>query len=340
MPCFLNLVSLKFTKLQVLNRKVFVMRFFLFAVTWLALTGTGQAAGLAFAPTADEAYEFDTGLLQGSLRAGGKSLGLSALVHKPSGTRLDGAGYGIFSHYRVFTTNRRYGPAAWDWPSQSKRLPDGAVQVYWPVGDDHPLELYATYRWRSPNTLDLETRVKAYTDLPQFESFLASYFASDFPASSVYAKAGPGTDRQPSFLSTDKQFGLWQMFPRDGNAVQLIQDGRWERPPHPVAWTMRPNLALPIGLRRHAQTGLTVVLMAPAQDCFALSTPYAGEGHYSLYLSLFGRSVPAGQTATARARLVIADAPTDAQILSLYKAYMEDLSQTQADTPTGFTTDK
>ena len=316
------------------------MRCLLFTITWLVLIGTGHAASLTFTPTTDGAYEFDTGLLQGSLRAGGKSLGLSALVHKPSGTRLDGTSYGIFSHYRVFTTNRRYGPAAWDWPSQSKRLPDGAVQVYWPVGDDHPLELYATYRWRSPNTLDLETRVKAYTDLPEFESFLASYFSPELPASSVYARPGPSSDATPTFLSTDRQFGLWQMFPRDRSAVQRIQDGRWECPPHPVAWMMRPNLALPIGIRRHARSGLTVVLMAPAQDCFALSTPYAGEGHYSLYLSLFGHSVSAGQTATARTRLVVVDAPTDAQILSLYQAYMEDLGQTPADALTGLTSDK
>jgi hypothetical protein len=80
--------------------------------------------------------------------------------------------------------------------------------------------------------------------------------------------------------------------------------------------------------------------MAPLEDCFAMSTPYAGEGHYSLYLSLFGRSVLAGQVATARARLVIADAPTDAQILSLYKSYMKDLTQIQADTPAGVDTDK
>ena len=67
--------------------------------------------------------------------------------------------------------------------------------------------------------------------------------------------------------------------------------------------------------------------MAPPEHCFAISTPFAGEGHFSLYLSLFGRSVSAGETAHARARLVIADAPTDAEILSLYELYMKDLAK-------------
>jgi len=51
-----------------------------------------------------------------------------------------------------------------------------------------------------------------------------------------------------------------------------------------------------------------------------------GEGHFSLYQSLFGRSVAAGETATAHSRLVVAESPTEAQILALYKSYMKDLS--------------
>jgi hypothetical protein len=41
---------------------------------------------------------------------------------------------------------------------------------------------------------------------------------------------------------------------------------------------------------------------------------------------LFGRDVKAGQTATARCRLVIAKSPTDKQIVELYKKYTADLS--------------
>jgi len=300
----------------------------------IGASGTVAAAGadapaprdrLAFIPAGKETYRFDTGVLRGTLRRGGKSSGLSSLTHVPSGTRLDGS-LGIVSHYRVFTTNKRYGHAAWDWPSTSKRLDGGGVQVRWPAGKDRPFEMTVVYRWSAANTLDLTTTVKANKDLPKFESFLASYFHREFPASLIYAKGGKGAKAKPVFQTTEKTLGVWQMFPRGRKAVPIIQDGRWKLHPHPVKWVIRDDLAAPIGVRRGKKSGLAAILMAPGEDCFALSTPFAGEGHFSLYLSLFGRDVKAGQTARARSRLVVAKSPTDQQILRLYKEYMKQLA--------------
>ena len=297
---------------------------FVSALATLCATLTAQevpSEGTRFISSGKEEYRFDTGILKGTLRSGGKSYGLSSLIHIPSGTRLDGLRYGIFSHYRMLTTKTRYGHAAWDWPSTSKLLPDGAVQTHWPTGKDHPFELSAVYRWSSTNTLDLETTVKADEDLPQFECYLASYFEKSFAGSSAYA----GRDPKPGFVSTERSFGNWQMFPRDGEAVSLIKDGRWNRKPHPVKWVIRQNLTAPIGIRNDPKSGLSAILMAPSRDCFAMSTPYHGEGHFSLYFSLFGRDVKAGETATTRTRLVIASKPTEEQILALYKTYISEL---------------
>ena len=69
-----------------------------------------------------------------------------------------------------------------------------------------------------------------------------------------------------------------------------------------------------------------MVLMAPAADCFAIATPYAGESHYSMYLSLFGRDVKAGRTARARSRFVVTTAGSDTEILRLYGKYIKNLS--------------
>jgi hypothetical protein len=233
---------------------------------------------------------------------------------------------GILSHYRVFTANKRYGHAAWDWPSTSKLLDDGAVQVHWPNAKDRPFEMTAVYRWSAANVLDVTTTVKAGKDLPGFESFLSSYFNKNLPASSVYVEGGAKTGGKPFFQTTEKSAGIWQMFPRNKKTVPIIQDGRWKLAPNPVAWAIRDNLAAPLGIRRGKAKGLAAILMAPAKDCFALSTPYEGEGHFSLYLSLFGRDVKAGQTATARSRLVIAKSPTEQQILGLYKEYVKGLT--------------
>jgi len=289
------------------------------SVVVLAATTTYLAGGEAerprFVPSGKESYRFDTGVLRGTLRRGGKSLGLTEVVHVPTGTRLD-KGYGLFGHYRVFAGDKRFGGGAWYWPSQSKLLPDGAVRVDWPAADDRPFKLTAVYRWAGPAALDLETTVRAKAALPAFESFLACYFSPAFPASEVYAKGNGG----PAFLLADRESGAWQMFPRDAGAVKLIQDGRWTRPPSPVAWAIRPPLAAPLGIRRAKGPGLIAAIMARPRDCFAVATPFAGEGHRSLYLSQLGRDLRAGESATARARLVVlaSSSPEDA-----VKAYRE-----------------
>ena len=285
---------------------------------------TGSPDKLAFTAKEDGGYEFDTGILRGGLREAGKGLGLSSAVHVPTGTALNGA-YGILSYYRVFTTNKRYGTAAWSWPSTSKLLPDGAVQVAWPEADDRPFEMAAVYRFRDNSTLDVETTVKPGRDLSKFEVFLASYFHKAFTLPKVYVTPDPKTVGKQTFLTAKKSFGTWQMFPRDYDVVPIIRDGRWQKQPNPVDWTIMPLMAKPIALRRGSDTALTAILMAPPDDCFAISTPYEGEGHYSTYFSLFGHDIEAGQTARARLRLVVMEAVSNREILNLYEKYMKDL---------------
>jgi hypothetical protein len=288
----------------------------------------GLADKLRFTSTAEGQYAFDTGILRGELRQADKTLGLSSVVHIPSGTRLDGA-YGIFSYYRVFTTNKRYGHAAWEWPCASKLLPDGTVQIFWPPEQDRPIEMSATYRLSSPDTIDLETTIKAQQDLPQFEVFLASYFRETFAVPCVYVGENPEAESKPAlrmagkpgFMTAKKSFGDWQMFPRDKQVLPIIRDGRWQQEPNPVQWVIMPVMGAPVGIRRGTAADLTAILMAPPEDCFAISTPYESEGHYSLYMSLFGRDIKAGQKAKARSRLVIAAGASNEQVLDLYKEY-------------------
>jgi hypothetical protein len=303
--------------------------------------GVASATGAeakAFTLDKDGGYAFDTGILRGQLRQGGKSsaptssgasrsggLGLSSVVHVPSGVRLDGA-FGIASYYRVFTTNTRYGTAAWDWPSTSKLLPGGAVQITWPEGPDRPFEMAAIYRFHDSSTLDVETIVKSRENLSNFEVFLASYFQQVFPSPYVYVSANPYADGKPGFLLAGKSYGDWQMFLRDEAVVEIVQDGRWQKEPNPVKWVIMPSLAAPLCLRRSSTNNLAVVLMSPPDDCFAIATPYEGESHYSLYLSLFGRDIKAGQTAEAHSRFVVTTGVSDRQILDLYRKYVKDLA--------------
>lgn len=294
----------------------------------LVLTGVLLAAGSVspshgaqgFKAADDGGFTFDTGTLRGKLRAGGKSVGLTEVVHVPSGMRLDRS-QGLFSHYRVFTRGKRYGGGAWDWPSTATLRPDGAVEVLFRPADGRPIELKAVYRWSDAATLDLETAVRAVADLPGFESFLACYFTEGFTNALAYVQPAPGANPAPRFLAAEQSAGDWQMFPRDAAAAALIQDGRWQFEPNPVAWVLRPFLDRPLAIRRAPAANLSAVIMAPSTDCFAVASPFETEGHYSTYLSLFGRDLKAGETARARARLVLATAAPDSTCVRLSEDY-------------------
>lgn len=279
-------------------------------------------AGLAFTAQGEEC-RFDTGVLRGTLRSQGRSLGLTSVVDSASGTAIARA-YGLFSHYRLLDDRTRYGHAAWDWTSEAQVISRGAVEVQWSADDEHPFDMKAVYRWTARNTLDVVTTVVPQADLKRFEVFLASYFQG-FAKSLVYVDGCPETDGKPGFLEAKKSYANWQMFPRDDKAVGIIQDGRWRRPPSPVEWKIMPHLAAPLAMRRDAESGLVGLVMAPAADCFAVATPFGKESHRSLYLSLLGRDLKADEAATARSRLIIGRRISDDDAVALYKSYLEEL---------------
>jgi len=61
--------------------------------------------------------------------------------------------------------------------------------------------------------------------------------------------------------------------------------------------------------------------MAPRSDSYAVATPHQKEGHFSMYLAQFGRTIKAGETARARARLVIGSGITERQAVKLYRKF-------------------
>jgi len=297
------------------------------ALATSSLTRNAGSAGEPPPPDGSLAFEasgkqfsFDNGRFSGVLRPQGSSKGLTSVVDAASGATVSRS-LGIFSHYRLLATNTRYGDAAWDWPSVSELAANGAVTTVWTADDKHPFDMRTVCRWASPDTLDLVTTITARKDLPRFEVFLASYF-NGFGESWVYTKDPAKTDGKAAFLPATRDDGVWQMFPGDERAIEMIRDGRWKQPPHPVQWAIRPTLASPLGLRRDHKTGLTALVMAPPDDCFAVATPYGEEGHRSLYLSLCGQDIPAGQTATAGSRLVIRRDVSFESALRIYEEYV------------------
>jgi hypothetical protein len=150
----------------------------LFAV----IPSTATSADLAFKSEGNGVFSFDTGVVSGKLRADAQMQGIESLVETKTGVDLAyGQGLpGIFSHYRVFSTNNRYEGAARSWPKEAKVIANGDVQIHWPSRGDHPFEMSAAYHWAAPNVLDLETTVKPGVDMNDFEVFLSSYFGKGF----------------------------------------------------------------------------------------------------------------------------------------------------------------
>lgn len=287
-------------------------------VSLAAAGGQAGADSPRFEPAATAGeYHFGTGLLSGVLRKGGKSIGLIPVQHTPSQTAL-ARSMGIFNYYRLFKTNHRFRESARAVPSTASLETGGSLRVRWSAGGDWPFILEGHYRWTAPDTLDLETTVTAQEDLPDFEVFLASYFTAGFPATQVYV----GGEDNP-FMAAEEGAGTWQAFPCHEKGQALVKDGRWTYPPSPVDWAMPARAAAPLAFRRDPKTGLVVIVMAPPGDAFAVLTPCRGEAHGSIYLSLFGRDVKAGETVRARSRFAVKHNLTNEAILELYKTYLE-----------------
>lgn len=289
-----------------------------------------HSADLAFRPAEKGYYTFDTGQFRGRMRLDGKSQGILSLQHVPSGVEL-AKKPGLLSYYRVFSAGTRHGDAARDWPVEAKLLDGGALEVRFAPADNHPLTLTGRFRWRSADTLDLETVVQSDRPLPGMEIFLSSYFVSGFdPAIYLkparYSKSRAGALLRPEWSALVD--GDYLMFPRDRQSLAMIYDGRWEFPPHPVTWAFTRYLEAPLAVRRQAASGVTAVLMSTPDDCYAIGTPYYKQppdgvaGHDSLYLSLFGRDLQAGATATAHCRLLLGKDLSDEAVLRRFQEYL------------------
>jgi hypothetical protein len=279
---------------------------------------------LAFRPSGPGLYQFDTGPFRGTLKLDGKYVGLYPLFDAASGAELTRAP-GLFSPYRAFTGNTRFGNVVRDWPVQTRLVADGAVEACWPAAKEHPLAIVAVYRWSAPGTLDVQWTVTPERDMPDFELFLSSYFTKNFRAA-VYAAEG---GQAPGFLPVDQPPGSrrsYVMYPRDTAALSRIRDGRWLVPPNPVQWADGARLVAPLVLRRDAALDVTAAMMCPPADCFAIASPWnpptpEARGYRSLYLSLFGRPLKAKQSATARCRLLLGHKLSDADVLARYREY-------------------
>lgn len=246
---------------------------------------------------------FETPALKGRI-GDGRFIGLNQVTDTRTGAKISGDGianrHGLLTLYRVFTRNHRYGNSAYDWKEREMKTDGDTLVMTWPATSDRPFGLQAKYSFQKPDKAELEITVRAQQELVDFEVQVASYFDSGFPVATVPAAGDT--------LTSPAALGVWHAFPRDERAAAIIADGRWQQGGAPVAFTIRPPYTSPRSERKHATHLLTAILESPPADCFALYTAHDGEAHFSNYHALFGRTIPAGETATARVSLrLVAD---------------------------------
>lgn len=295
---------------------------------------------LRFETVGDRLFDFNTGAVKGTLRANGKYQGISSLIDVATGKELTRSA-GIFSYYRALSTDRRWGGDARDWPMTAELLPDGAVQIDWPAHEDHPFEMTATYRWVSPTTLDLETVVRPQQSMPRFEIFLSSYFDLNFKAI-AYAKPLRPVDGPGEFIMADVNplvQGSYLAFPASSQAAQMFFDRRWAPENGLVPWAVTRVLGAPMAIKRDVESDITFLLMSRVEDCFALSMSYNMEppmdgiaNHGSVYMSLLGKDIEAGESRRAQVRMVVDRNLSNQRAVELYEQF-ESLRLPDSSTP-------
>ena len=284
-----------------------------------ASTAKPAASKLAFNQDRLGNLVFNTGIVKGSLRKDGKANFFRPISLIEPGVPMDN-NQGLFVPYRFLTSQKRYGFGSWEWPRTGRILPNGAAELVWIEAPSHPFKFAATYTWTAADTLDFKVEFTPSVDLEKFELFIGSYF-KQFNKTVVYVRdAGDGS---PGFVDTPKEKGKAQLFPRDEDVMPIIRDGRWKFPPYPNNWEFRQMLQAPLGVKSQPKSGATVVIMAPPEDCFAVSMFEQNAPLGSYYLSLFGRDVKKGQTLVGHARMVFGKDITNEEAMRKYQNYLE-----------------
>jgi hypothetical protein len=265
---------------------------------------------------------FDTGVVKGSMQKDGAAEALTPISYVNPAVAINNTNHGLLTPYRFLTPQKRYGFGSWEWPRTGKVLPDGSAELQWQPAADRPFAFSTHYHWKSADTLDFTLSFTPQVNLEKFELFLGSYFRNFKRVKAFVEKAGNGA---PGLDTVSDRRGGFQFFPRGEDIMPMVNDGRWNYPPYPIKWDVREPLAAPLGMMAEPNSGVTVLLMSPPDDCFALSATKPSWGQGAYYLSLFGKDVAGGQTVVAHVRLVFGRNVSDADAIRKYADYLKEL---------------
>jgi len=255
--------------------------------------------------------QFQTELIQGSVRADGARQAVTDLVYRPTGTRIDREM--ILALYRLLCRSGWMGEAR-TMPHTASRTDDG-IEVVWAPRLGHQVELRARFAICEPGQIDCTIEVTGQAHYPDYEVFVSNYFTTPFRPGGYVGPVRGEQSTAPLQIQPEanKVFrDMYVAFPRDEHAAQLLTDWRWQRGRHFTRFLPARYYGLPVGFYSQCDGPIDVLLMGLPRDVFAVSMAYATTDptdsvgqHNSLYLSLFGRDLHPGERWQTTVRLTV-----------------------------------
>ena len=255
------------------------------------------------------------------LKRGFARHGLRQLIFKPTGLDVHapegkvGAKrrhQGHLNLYRVYAGKETFGSLRDDL-AEVERLKDGA-QLTWPASEKRPVTVTASWRLTGPAQIDLHLKATPTRDLKNFEILPASYCPVNMVKHAYLQRNGKPSPVAVKTSVAPDAAKLYPFFPlTSADRVPQEATGRilssWKWP----TTVEKEYAALPIVFAADAGTEI-VLLGDPSSTSAVCATPRPDTGnpedwnsvgqHSALYLSFFCRDVKAGQSVTARARLI------------------------------------
>lgn len=267
----------------------------------------------------------------------GKSHHFSNVVHKPSGVRIspDGermAATGMLNFFRVLIQGGYLTELRVEEPllEESK---DGITMIWKPT-IRRQAKVKVQFTFREPNIIDMDLWVESLANYPGFEILLSAYLAAGFESGVYVAKEefGGVEPQQIRLMDQPMIHGIWPFFPRDEAGAHLLTDGRHQK--GRWYWRMAIGRRYGIPLVFFSKNGIDAILMGRMQDVYAVGATYKGDaendpvaGHRSLYLSLFGEDLKAGEGRHTQMRMVIGDFGSDpGKHMELYQTFINEMS--------------
>ncbi len=209
---------------------------------------------------------------------------------------------------------------------------DGVTLTYLPTVR-RQAKVIIRFTFREPNIIDMDLSVEALANYPGFEILLSSYQAEGFVSGAYVAKKEfePSEPEQIRIPDQPMIHGVWPFFPRDEAGANLLTDGRHQK----GRWYWRMAIGRRYGfpMAFFSKGDVDVLLMGRPEDVYAVGATYEGDAktdnlaaHRSLYLSLLGEDLAAGETRRTQMRMIIDEFGSDpAKHAALYETFLREV---------------